>query len=176
MFLVRDIHDDLVKPVDQGGFAGAYNDDGKLIISDTALRAILPKKVTRMSDTQKQMCGCEVCLNGNIMMLALNSWRGCKMSILERRLDIMDPNTREYGKHKRELDHFREDAFPDADLQLWPKASDAMFSMTCDREEGSDLVCLNCALGCCKDCPALRLVRYEATTSKKPFLTAAQKC
>jgi hypothetical protein len=77
------------------------------------------------------------------------------MSGLQRRLDSTDPNTREYGKHKRELDQFQEDAFPDAGLQLWPKASDVMYSMTCDREEGSDLlVCLNCALGRCEDCPA----------------------
>jgi hypothetical protein len=96
MFSVRDIHTELIKPVDQGGFAGAYNEEGKLIISDTALRNMLPKNISRMSDSQKQMCGCEICLNGNSMMMALNSWRGRKKSALERSLAIMDPNTREY--------------------------------------------------------------------------------
>jgi hypothetical protein len=76
MFSVQDLHTELVKPVNQGGFAGAYNEKGKLIISDTALRNILPKNVSKMSDSQKQMCGCEVCLNAHSMMLALNSWRG----------------------------------------------------------------------------------------------------
>jgi hypothetical protein len=96
MFSVRDIHTELVKPVNQGGFAGVYNEEGKLIISDTTLRNILLKNVSRMSDSQKQMCGCEMCLNGNSMMLALNSWRGRKKSTLERRLAIMDPTTQEY--------------------------------------------------------------------------------
>jgi hypothetical protein len=73
MFSVRDIHTELVKPVSQGGFAGAYNEEGKLIISDTALRNMLPKNVSRMSDSQKQTCGCEICLNTYSMMLALNS-------------------------------------------------------------------------------------------------------
>jgi hypothetical protein len=86
MFSVQDIHTELVKPVDQGGFAGAYNKEGKLIISDTALRNILTKNVSRMSDSQKQMCGCEVCLNAYSMMLALNSWRGQRKKILQHML------------------------------------------------------------------------------------------
>jgi hypothetical protein len=152
MFSVRDIHTELVKPVDQGGFAGAYNKEGKLIISDTALCNILPKNVSRMSDSQKQMCGCEMCLNGNSMMLALNSWRGRKKSALERRLAIMDPNTREYRKLEREVNHFLLDAFPVPNNPMCAKANDAMYSMTCDRAEGCDLVYMNCALGRCLVC------------------------
>jgi hypothetical protein len=47
---------------------------------------------------------------------------------------------------------------------LWAKANDVMYSMTCDRVEGCDLVCMDCALGRCLVCPPLKLVRYEAST------------
>jgi hypothetical protein len=119
-----------------------------------------------MSDSQKQMCGCKVCLNAYSMMLALISWRGQRKKIFEMRLAILDPNSREYRKLKREFDYFLEDAFPAQGHRLWDKAKDAMYSMTCDREEGCDLVCMDCALGLCFDCPKLKLIRYKTSTDE----------
>jgi hypothetical protein len=47
------------------------------------------------------------------------------------------------------------------------KANDAMYSMTCDREEGCDLVLgMDCALGCCLEHPELKLARYESSTNE----------
>ena len=42
-FSVRELHNDMIMPVDERGFSGAYNFHGRVQISDTALRSFLPK-------------------------------------------------------------------------------------------------------------------------------------
>ena len=44
---VRELHNDLIKVPEQGGLEGAVNDSGEIIISDTALRAHLPKNLKK---------------------------------------------------------------------------------------------------------------------------------
>ena len=61
---VHELHNDMIKPVSEGGFALAQNPEGKVIISDTSLRKHLPPQLHRMSDRHKQMCGCEPCSQG----------------------------------------------------------------------------------------------------------------
>ena len=39
-----------------------YKTTGKLLISDTALHALIPKNVRKMIDRYNQMCGCEICV------------------------------------------------------------------------------------------------------------------
>mmetsp|Transcript_12319 Transcript_12319/g.22382 ORF Transcript_12319/g.22382 Transcript_12319/m.22382 type:complete len:108 (+) Transcript_12319:729-1052(+) len=43
------VHNDMAKPVEAGGFEYAYSDNGKLLISDTMLRSLLPKELRRMT-------------------------------------------------------------------------------------------------------------------------------
>ena len=78
LFSVRELLNDVIK-----NFPGARNELGDVIISDTALRSIIPKNITRMNDSNKKMCGCEICENAYHLMIALNSWRGRKRSIWE---------------------------------------------------------------------------------------------
>ena len=52
----RELHNDMLKPLDKGGFAGAYDDKGNVLISDTALRSFLPKNLRKMTNHYKQVC------------------------------------------------------------------------------------------------------------------------
>ena len=68
-----------------------------------------------MSDSNKKMCGCEICENAYHLMIALNSWRGRKRSIWEN--DVR--KARDAGRTpayiavlQKRIDHFNDDAFP----------------------------------------------------------------
>lgn len=53
----------------------AVSDDGKQIISDTKLRAMIPANFVPMRDCHKQMCGCEVCIIMKRHQACLNAHR-----------------------------------------------------------------------------------------------------
>jgi hypothetical protein len=60
---VRELHNLLVAPLDQGGLSQSRDADGKIIVSDTTLRRIMKKDLPHlchMSLRHKQMCGCKI--------------------------------------------------------------------------------------------------------------------
>ena len=62
---VRELHNDLISQVTGGivdGMPSARDEKGKVLISDTALRYLLPPQLKPMTERHKVMCGCEVCL------------------------------------------------------------------------------------------------------------------
>jgi hypothetical protein len=59
---VRELHNNLLEPPANGGLSCARNAEGKVLISDTALRYLLPPQLRRMKESHKQMCGRKVCL------------------------------------------------------------------------------------------------------------------
>ena len=126
LFSVREVLYDLIE-----NFPGAKNEKGEVIISDTALRAIMPKNIQRMSESQKQMCGCDICLNAYQFILALNSWRSRKKTVWENDLRKARENGRTpayIAVLQKRIDHFKEDAFPDG-RRLWDTCTDAMYSV-----------------------------------------------
>jgi hypothetical protein len=75
---VRELHNLLVAPLDQGGLSQSRDADGKIIVSDTTLRRIIKKdlpQLRRMSLRHKQMCGCEICMSMHSMQKSLNAFR-----------------------------------------------------------------------------------------------------
>ena len=71
---VREMHNKMIQPVNQGGFDGARNEDGDVVISDTILRNSLPKNLRKMTDSHMQLCGCEVCIISKNLVPVLNKW------------------------------------------------------------------------------------------------------
>jgi hypothetical protein len=59
---IRELHNDLIELPESGGLAEARDAEGKVIISDSMLRCLLPPQLRKMTERHKQMCGCEVCL------------------------------------------------------------------------------------------------------------------
>jgi hypothetical protein len=74
MISVWELHNDMAKPVEAGGFEYAYSDNGKLLISDTMLRSLLPKELRCMTERHKQMCGCETCIVGRSQLRSIRAY------------------------------------------------------------------------------------------------------
>jgi len=75
--LVRELHNDLLSK--DMGLEEVRNAEGAVLISDTALRCLLPKQLKKMTQRHKQMCGCETCIVVNSLQTMLNSWRRQKV-------------------------------------------------------------------------------------------------
>ena len=56
---VRELHNSLVSDPNDGGPKDARDEDGKIIISDSTLRSLLPPQLKQMSAQYEVMCGCE---------------------------------------------------------------------------------------------------------------------
>ena len=52
----------MIKDVNEGGLQYVWNDN-KLLVSETALRFLLPDQLKKCTPKYKQMCGCETCIN-----------------------------------------------------------------------------------------------------------------
>ena len=56
---VREIHNSLASDPNDGGIKDDQDEDGKIIISYSTLRSLLPPQLKQMSARYKVMCGCE---------------------------------------------------------------------------------------------------------------------
>ena len=60
---VRELHSSLVSDPNCGGIKDARDEYGKIIISDSTLRLLLPPQLKQMSARYNIMCGCECCIS-----------------------------------------------------------------------------------------------------------------
>ena len=67
------IHNLLISLVSKGGFAGARDSDGKVLISLTTLRRNWPNWIVPLTKRYKDMCMCVLCgiLNGLVYAIFL---------------------------------------------------------------------------------------------------------
>ena len=72
---VRELHNSLVSDPNDGGMKDDRYEDGKVVISDSTLRSLLPPKLKQMSALYKIMCGCECCIYDKSIHSSLLSWR-----------------------------------------------------------------------------------------------------
>ena len=72
---VRELHNSLVSDPNDGGLKDARYEDGKIIISDSTLRSLLPPQLKQMSARYKIMFGCECYISAKIIHSSLLSWR-----------------------------------------------------------------------------------------------------
>ena len=56
---IRELHNSLLSDSNNSGLKDARDEDGKIIISDSTLRSLLPPQLKKMSARYKIMCGCE---------------------------------------------------------------------------------------------------------------------
>ena len=68
---VRELHNSLVSDPNDGGLKDARDEDGKIIISDSTLRSLLPPQLKQMSARYKVMCCCECCISAKIIHSSL---------------------------------------------------------------------------------------------------------
>ena len=72
---VRELHNSLVSDPNDGGIKDTRDEDGKIIISDSTLRSLLPPQFNKISARYKIMCGCECCISAKSIHSSLISWR-----------------------------------------------------------------------------------------------------
>ena len=72
---VRELNNSLVSDTNDGSMKDARDEYGKIIISDSTLRALLPPQLKQMSAHYKIMCGCECCIYDKSIHSSLLSWR-----------------------------------------------------------------------------------------------------
>ena len=80
---VRELHNDLIESPEEGGFSGARNNSGEVLISDTALRKHMPSNLKNISNRHKQMCGCKICIISKQLHLTLMLWCKRRIKVIE---------------------------------------------------------------------------------------------
>ena len=71
---VRELHNSLVSDPNDGGIKDARDEYGKIIISNSTLRSLLPPQLKKMSTSYNIMCGCECCISAKSIHSSLLSW------------------------------------------------------------------------------------------------------
>ena len=56
-----EIHLEVIKPIEEGGFDGARDSEGNVVMSETAMRRNWPNWIVRMTKRFKDMCCCDGC-------------------------------------------------------------------------------------------------------------------
>ena len=156
---VQELFLELIKPVEDGGFEGAWNEDGsKLLLSDTTLRQLLPRNLRRLTDSQKAMCGCEICITAKGLLRSLNAWQTrVSNSMKQEAADEDNPTL------KQQLVAAYETYV--ASTHRWQHPRDAVASMTCQPctvGEAESIHKMKCCLGRCDECPPLDIPDLEA--------------
>ena len=58
---IQQVHSDMLESLLNGSLASAKNENGEVLISDTALRDNLPFNLQRIQERHKKVCGCTLC-------------------------------------------------------------------------------------------------------------------
>ena len=74
---VRELHNTMVIPLEEGGIKEARDADNNIIIRDSTLLLILPPQLKKMSTWYKVMCVCECFISAKSIHSQLLSCRDC---------------------------------------------------------------------------------------------------
>ena len=150
---VRELHNNMLMPVDKGGFAGAYNVHGIVQISDTALRSFLPKNLRKMTNRYKQMCCCETCVVPKGLLTSLHSWQTKRIALL-----------RKNGKND-EATKYSEEILDESGKFKIDTYRDALRTVMCPWDKELGLPKWKCVLRRCDQCPTFPIPSEESGTS-----------
>jgi hypothetical protein len=86
----------------EGGFAGFRDENGDIFLSQSSFENLLPENVRRMTKSQMQMCGCEICINEHNMHKSLIEWQVATLKDFKRELaNHPDKESEEYKLVKK---------------------------------------------------------------------------
>ena len=63
----RELHADILKAPQKGGFKMARDSEGKVIIGQSMLQKLMPPYIKPMSMQHSVVCGCEVCVSADTL-------------------------------------------------------------------------------------------------------------
>jgi hypothetical protein len=71
----RELHADLLKSPQEGGFEMANDSEGKVTIGQSMLQKLKTPYIKPMSMQHRVVCGCETCVSADTLQSSLNYWR-----------------------------------------------------------------------------------------------------
>jgi hypothetical protein len=167
---VRELHNDLVDTPENGGLAEARDESGNVLISDTALRYLLPPQLKRMSASHKQMCGCEKCLSIQTLQQSLNTWRfRCLRQLSVEVNSLPEGEARQLALAR--LVDYRIAVLVD-DKPIHPKPKIALKSIQCMNVDNFNFPHWNCVLRRCSVCPQYPIhLEEQGTNNDAPTIS-----
>jgi hypothetical protein len=159
---MRELHNDLLSDPPLG-LPEARDADGEPVISDTALRALLPPQVRTMTKKHKQMCGCEICIIMRQQQMSLNAYRLALLKRLEKEASEFEDDERRQIATSR-AEQYRNAMYPNG-AHLHAKPKDALISIMCPNVDGFDVPHLSCILSECENCPKYKYLQEEEALS-----------
>ena len=82
----RELYDYACRPVDKGGCPGFYDENNTKVplISLHSFEAMIPGNLSRMTNSQKDMVGCDICIDGKALHSALNNFCRERVKVYNR--------------------------------------------------------------------------------------------
>ena len=155
---MRELHNDLIAKSPEG-FPDAYDADGNILISDTALRALMPPNIKKFTNRYKETCGCEVCILSNCFQNSLNDFRISTIKRFEK--DPID---------KTRATRYKKLLYKDNKL-IHEKPRDALKAIQCKEVNGFNVPRLKCILRKCTKCPKYLLHDEETKPDEdRPYI------
>lgn len=162
---VRELHNDLIeKSIEAGGKGGGLEcardaNSGNVLISDTALRYLLPEQLKPMTERHKQMCGCELCLTPDSLQRTVNAFRARLKHKLQSEASAMPGRTAKQAADKARAVAAAQAYQPSLSMSPpvpWHmKPGIALGEIQCQPcEGGNGLPHWGCVLRRCTSCPS----------------------
>ncbi|OEU19555.1 hypothetical protein FRACYDRAFT_235613 [Fragilariopsis cylindrus CCMP1102] len=161
---VRELHNDLIDADPLIGLAGARDCNGKILISDTKLRELLPPHLRMMSDRYKIMCGCEPCIQMINLQQSYNRFICYRIKDFKEIRDGFNPRTRRYMAADETLKKYQDKVQPQGEARF-KTAKLAMVCCLCAPPDDrfQSLHQLDCVTGECTACPGFDRPPEELT-------------
>ena len=162
---VIELHNILISDPNDVGHKYARYEDGKIIISDSTLRSLLPPQLKQISARYKVMCGCECCIYSRIIHYSLLSWS-------DRHLrKIKDKSQNDQSRRSGEKAHYIYETYKNTVIphgcHIYSKESAmANATMCAYLHSNHALPHWKCVLRCCAECPHINF-SYQETTKKQ---------
>jgi hypothetical protein len=152
MISVWELHNDMAKPVEAGGFEYAYSDNGKLLISDTMLQSLLPKELRCMTERHKQMCGCETCIVGQSQLRSIRAYRTRTLRSLKAIAHDAPPGAEKQSALNAAILYEQQVCHPTGEIRP-ATIHESIKLVQCPNLDGFSFPKWSCVLGCCYDFP-----------------------
>jgi hypothetical protein len=159
---IRELHNHMVRPVNEGGLASARNSVGKIIVSDKSLRRILKSdlpQLKRATESHKMMCVCKICLTMASLQRSLNVWRTREAQSLVAGAKDDDDVTNGGNIYAIQQKAHNYDTYVKR-MEETPRK--AVLAGLCPEEKDCPgYHHWNCVLRRCKNCPEYKVVEHE---------------
>ena len=133
---LREAHNLVIDSEENGGCALARDNEGRVIISCTALRRYWHILIVKMTKRFQGMCMCHLCGVPEAMQLSFNNNRTRRIKRLEFEVALMD-NGVERERTKQLVERYKSDIMGDRQLRVG-RVYEAASEITCPRIEVND--------------------------------------